>query len=135
LDHGSPYYRSAHIQDLVSFVKPDSRVATNDSASTSKGTSRGTASTTESILESLLIIGGRLQEVALEFLESEAVGDLYSFEKGKLRELFQATLDVNPDQRVADIPLLPLLLKVKYVRILLSIRSSVLGPLLIHYFS
>jgi serine/threonine protein kinase len=131
LDHGSPYYRSARIQDLVSITKPDSRVPTNDSPSTSKGTSRGTASTTESILESLSIIAGRLQEVALDFLESETVGDLYSFEKGKLRELFQATLDVNPDQRVADIPLLPLLLKAKYVAIRLSIFRSVLRVLLI----
>jgi len=39
----------------------------------------------------------------MNFLDSETVGDLYTFEKGKLRELFQATLNVNSDKRVADI--------------------------------
>lgn len=118
LDHGSPYYKSSRIQDLIAFTKTDSRSTSDHSASASKGstsTSKGPLSTTESILGSLSTLSSRLQEVATEFLDSETVGDLYSFEKGKLRELFQATLDVDPDKRVADIPMLPLLLKNKCV--------------------
>lgn len=143
LDNGSPYYKSERIQELIALNKTDSRSgwhsseapsqsstavgnnstsATKTSTSASKGssgTSRGTASTAESILHSLSTLSDRLQSVALDFLDSEAVGDLYSFEKGKLRELFQATLDVDPEKRVADIPMLPLLLKNRYALVCL----------------
>jgi serine/threonine protein kinase len=118
LENGSPYYKSARIQNLIAFTKTDSRSTSDHSADASKGstsTSKRTASTTESILGSLSMLSDRLQEVVMDFLDSETVGDLYSFEKGKLRMLFRATLDVDPDQRVADIPMLPLLLKNKYV--------------------
>jgi serine/threonine protein kinase len=123
LDNGSPYYKSERMQELIALHKTDSRSASLNSAGQSKGSagtsktsgerSKGTASTTESILGSLPLLADRLQEAALDFLQSGAVEDLYSSEKGKIRKLFRATLDVEPDKRVADIPMLPLLLKTR----------------------
>jgi len=118
LDNSSPYYKSTRIQDLIAITKTDSssRSPSDHSASASKGStsiSKGTASTPESILGSLSTLASRLQEVGIDFLDSKSVGDLYTFEKGKLCKLFQATLDMDPDHRVADIPMLPLLLKDK----------------------
>lgn len=118
LDHGSPYYKTPRIQELIHFAKSDSRDTSSNAATSSKSSgktaSRGTTSSAENLLERLSTIAERLQEVVLDFLDSEAVIDLYSYEKNKLRELFQATLDIDPDRRVADIPMLPLLLNTKY---------------------
>jgi serine/threonine protein kinase len=85
LDNGSPYYKSTRIQDLIAITRTDSssRSPSDHSASASKGstsTSKGTASTPESILGSLSTLASRLQEVAIDFLDSESVGDLYTFE-------------------------------------------------------
>lgn len=106
LDNGSSYYKSSRIQELIMFSKTDSRSSSDNSVSASKNT-------TGSVLESLSSFSGRLKELALEFLESEVVQDLFTFERAKLKELFLATLAEDPDSRVADIPMLPLLLKTK----------------------
>lgn len=109
LDNGASYYKSPRIQELIAFSKTDSRSASVNSESTSKVT-------TESILENLVFVAAKLQDVTRQFLYSDTVKDLYSFDRTKAQELFQATLEADPDKRVADIPMLPLLLKSKYVR-------------------
>jgi hypothetical protein len=85
LDNGSPYCQSTRIQYLIAIkkTKSSSRSPSDYSASASKGSTsarKGTASTPESILGSLSTLASRLQEVAIDFLDSESVGDLYTFE-------------------------------------------------------
>ncbi|KAL3421518.1 hypothetical protein PVAG01_07963, partial [Phlyctema vagabunda] len=113
LDNGMPFYKSPRILDLIAFVKTDSNSSSLNSASAGNATNSASRASSDSVLEGLTLVADRLQETALQFLESDTVKDLLGFESFKLKDLFKATLEIDPEKRIADIPRLPILLKSK----------------------
>jgi serine/threonine protein kinase len=104
---GHAYYHSSDVQNTILSSQQRSTI----SQPTSSSINPSMASSTASLLEELGIIAPQLATIACHEVALKVQGALTDRETDRLRFLFDRCLETDPEKRLADLPLLPLLNK------------------------